>query len=121
MYILRDPVPYWYAHCLLQEIAKAVVSRGHSVDPRSSSGETPLLGAVKKQHLEMATQLLDAGADANAERHTKISSIHIAAGRQQLPMLELLLSRGANIEASNNDGQLIDVDSQQHPSSGCVL
>lgn len=58
----------------------------------------PAIGGGEADHLEIARLLLDAGADPNAHKRGQ-TALHWAARGGQMEMAELLISRGARIDA----------------------
>lgn len=58
----------------------------------------PAIGGGEAEHLEIARLLLDAGADPNAHRRGQ-AALHWAARGGQMEMAELLLARGAEVDA----------------------
>jgi ankyrin repeat protein len=58
----------------------------------------PAIGGGTADHLEIAKLLLDAGADPNAGKRGQIA-LHWAARGGQMEMAELLIARGANVNA----------------------
>jgi ankyrin repeat protein len=82
----------------------------HRADPRalSSNGEgnTPLHSALAgRGDPRIVTQLLAAGADVNALAAGDYTPLHIAAFRDDVATLEMLLARGANAQARTRDGR----------------
>ena len=71
------------------------LSRGISIDARSSEGATPLMLVVQERNLTKATFLLDHGADVNATDLRGFTALHRAAELGELTMVRLLLDRGA--------------------------
>src|SRR5262245_50833651 len=53
------------------ETLKRQIAPGNSLDGANTSGETPLLLAVKNNHLSTAVLLIDAGANINAQASNK--------------------------------------------------
>lgn len=51
--------------------------------------------------MDIATSLLEYGADANAVTRQGIASVHLAAQEGHVDMVSLLLSRNANVNLSN--------------------
>ena len=51
--------------------------------------------------MDIATTLLEYGADANAVTRQGIASVHLAAQEGHVDMVSLLLSRNANVNLSN--------------------
>lgn len=62
------------------------------------------MNEFKKSHFEVATYLIKRGADVNACRTTGFTALHIAAGRGDCNMANLLLQNHADIEASHCSG-----------------
>lgn len=58
----------------------------------------PAIGGGEADHLEIARLLLDAGADPNAHKRGQ-TALHWVARGGQMEMAELLLSRGARVDA----------------------
>ncbi len=78
------------------------------VGARDSDGSTPLHCAAWKGHAEIATLLLDSGADVNAKNkndHWGDTPLHAAAHGNQRAVAEVLLARGADIHAINTFGR----------------
>lgn len=51
--------------------------------------------------MDIATTLLEYGADANAVTRQGIASVHLAAQEGHVDMVSLLLGRNANVNLSN--------------------
>jgi hypothetical protein len=66
--------------------------------------ESLLYNACRDGNLELATFLLDHGANTNAKRTGDADPLFPAVGRGRFDIAELLLSRGANIEPQNSAG-----------------
>jgi len=85
---------------------KHLIERGRNVNSRDvfNSGATPLIAAVKSNNLGIALYLLDQGANVHAdvEGHT---SLHSAAKRGFAQISNLLIKRGAKVDAENLYGQ----------------
>jgi ankyrin repeat protein len=67
-------------------------------EPRSDEIDNvpPLIGAAWQSQDEIATRLLDAGADPNLVSDEAFSAVYAAAVRGDRAMVELLLARGAS-------------------------
>lgn len=78
------------------------------VHARDTDGSTPLHLCAWKGHPELATLLLDAGADIqaiNQNDHWGDTPLHAAAHGNQRAVVEILIARGANLEAKNPGGR----------------
>ena len=53
------------------------------------------MNAVQADRLEQVALLLDRGADVNAKDHRGFTALHRAAELGKMPILDLLLERGA--------------------------
>jgi hypothetical protein len=94
------------------DAVQALLERGHPVTPPIAAAfgrptelppeEVPLAFtlAVINEQLEAARAALDAGADVNAylELHAHATALHQAALQDDVPMVELLLARGARTD-----------------------
>jgi len=75
---------------------------------RDAEDSTPLHHAAWKGHTEVATLLLEAGADVNAQNqntHYGGTPLHAAAHGNQKAVAELLLARGADLHATSCNGR----------------
>ena len=75
---------------------------------RDKDGSTPLHCAAWNGHVEVATILLDAGADINDHNrngHWGTTALHAAAHGDQKQIAALLIARGADLRAKNLNGR----------------
>ncbi len=91
-------------------LAERVLPQVHAdralLTAQNSDGWTPLHLAAFFGHPELATALLDAGADVNARSSNamKNTPLHAAAAGGQAGLVELLLKRGADPNATQEGG-----------------
>jgi ankyrin repeat protein len=75
---------------------------------RDAEDSTPLHHAAWKGHAEVATLLLDTGADVNAQNqntHYGGTPLHAAAHGNQKSVAEILIARGADLNATSCNGR----------------
>lgn len=93
-----------------KKVAEFLFEKGADVNARSKNGSTALLFAVIRQDAEMARWLIGKGADVRVIMtdggDAKVSLVQFAAfgGRESLPVLETLLSAGADPNAGADSG-----------------
>ena len=83
----------------------SLLALGADVNWKGPEGDTPLLAAVRKGHLDTASLLLAYGADANIIGGDGLMPIHVAAKRGDYNTLNLLLEVNADTSARSSDGQ----------------
>jgi hypothetical protein len=82
-----------------REITALLIRSGASVNLLAGDrGGTALVDAALGKHTDMAGDLLEAGADANARSKDGQSALIIAVGLNDEPTVELLLKSGANVD-----------------------
>lgn len=94
----------FFAH---PELVTWLVRQGAPVDAIAANPTLvrPLHSAVAAGSLRTASELLDAGADPNAEQRGGWTPLHAAAKRGDLELVELLLQRGASADRTSADGR----------------
>ena len=73
-----------------------LMSKGAKLDVRDKEGSTPLHYAAVNGHKEAEASLLDYGADVNALSVNVGTPLMIAILKNCLPVIDLLLLRGAD-------------------------
>lgn len=76
-----------------------------AVNEPSRDGMTALLWAAQANNLQMARQLLDAGADANLANRYGITPLWLAATNRSPELVALLLAKGAQASATLPHGE----------------
>lgn len=64
------------------------------------NGYTPLHIAAKKNQMQIATTLLDYGAETNILTKQGVTPLHLAAQEGHTDMVTLLLEKGSNIHVA---------------------
>ena len=80
------------------EIVQFLLSNGAEVDAVDSDNVTPLLHAASRGHVpvDVVEALLDRGANINHQNNDKITPLHYAALGNLLPVVKILINRGAD-------------------------
>lgn len=101
------------------EIAEAIVKRAVSLNTKTDrTRSTPLHLAVANNLIDMATLLLDGGADVNAKDYTADTPLHLAASKGYVELVHKLIAAGANVNAIDDHGKTPLVYATQHGFSG---
>ncbi|HEX8997432.1 MAG TPA: ankyrin repeat domain-containing protein [Ktedonobacterales bacterium] len=89
------------------ETARLLLEHGADANAVSQNAMrvAPLHSAVAAQRLDIAEDLLRAGAQVNAAQADDFTPLHQAAQNGQVAMIELLLAHGADLHARKSDGQ----------------
>lgn len=88
------------------EVVSLLVDRRANVEHRAKTGLTPLMEAASGGYAEVGKVLLDKGSDPNAPPvpSSRDTALTIAADKGHLRFCELILSRGAIVDARNKKG-----------------
>merc|ERR1712228_109573 len=126
------------------EVVSLLLDRKANVEHRAKTGLTPLMEAASGGYTEVGRVLLDKGADVNAAPvpSPRDTALTIAADKGHYRFVELLLSRGAQVDVRNKKGnsslwlaangghldvvQLLysagaDIDSQDNRKVSCLM
>ena len=106
------------------ELVKLLVKKGAQVNDDENP---PLCKAAWRGNMVIATLLLDSGADVNGNLPAGKIPLLLSVDSRNPKMVELLLARGATINASDEEGRTalfkaaFNVGSELHPTSGEIL
>jgi len=126
------------------EVVSLLLDRKANVEHRAKTGLTPLMEAASGGYVDVGRVLLDKNADVNAPPvpSSRDTALTIAADKGHYRFVELLLSRGAQVDVRNKKGnsslwlaangghidvvQLLysagaDIDSQDNRKVSCLM
>merc|ERR1712141_804094 len=126
------------------EVVSLLLDRKANVEHRAKTGLTPLMEAASGGYVDVGRVLLDKNADVNAPPvpSSRDTALTIAADKGHYRFVELLLSRGAQVDVRNKKGnsslwlaangghldvvQLLhsagaDIDSQDNRKLSCLM
>ncbi|MBX9588971.1 MAG: ankyrin repeat domain-containing protein [Hyphomonadaceae bacterium] len=83
---------------------RRLIATGAPLDPVNEAKETPLLLAVKNDHLAAATLLIEAGSNINAQAANKDSPWLLAGSRGRTEMLRHMIPKGPDFSLRNRFG-----------------
>lgn len=83
---------------------KTLVRQGAALERKNACGHTPLDQAVSYGDINVVTFLLEAGAKVNAQS-TNGSALHMACAYRRVQIAKLLLAKGANPTALDQEGR----------------
>ncbi|UKZ94710.1 uncharacterized protein TrAFT101_009563 [Trichoderma asperellum] len=90
----------------IREHVRVLIGLGADVNTADSNGSTPLHSAAQLRGFAgIVHELLQAGARIDQKDENGRTPLHLAAKSKCLDNIELLVSRGANIEAVDADGK----------------
>ncbi len=87
------------------EVLKMIAEQPASLNTPEADGSTALLWAAHLNDLELAQQLLRAGANPNVQNKLKSTPLAEAAFNANAEMIRALLDAGANPDTAGPDGQ----------------
>lgn len=84
-------------------VVSELIAAGADIDQQNEYGHTPLIIAANYGYEELATLLVSKGADVNIQGQDGGTALLAAASNSQ-PLVELLLSHGADVDARMANG-----------------
>lgn len=88
------------------EICELFLKAGMDINERDSAGTPFLCSAARNGKLDMIQWLLENGADIDAVSYDRgYSAVMDAVWKSNLPIVELLVNKGANLNFISRDGQ----------------
>ena len=92
-----------------KEFVELLISAGADVNAKNNDGDTPLHFAASRDYKKVQ-MLLSAGADVNAKDKNGDTPLHRAAKNDHKEIAELLIAKGANVNARNERGGKTPLD-----------
>lgn len=86
---------------------KTAIRDGADVNYRDRNGETALMHATYKGHVEILKELIKARANVNIENRFGATAIFIAAQYKQLEKVKELIKAGANVNHHDRNGTTV--------------
>ena len=100
----KEPI-FYAVDCNNQELVHFLLEKDGTVATRCNDKRTPLHDCAERGFIDIASDLLDHGADVNAQNWNNVTPLHLAACYGRFDMLELLVDRGAALDAQDDDGR----------------
>ncbi|XP_069677201.1 poly [ADP-ribose] polymerase tankyrase-1-like [Periplaneta americana] len=86
--------------------AMFLIEKGANVNvKKSSTGRTALMEAAERGYVEMVKLLLNNGSDVTLTDKNGNTAMHYAAKGRDKHIVQMLVLKGANLEAENSDGE----------------
>jgi len=88
-------------------LAELLLKAGADINLQILNGETPLARAIKfdpRYLMKNINKLIELGADVNLSNNDKKSPLHLAAEKNNLPLVQKLLNAGAKVNHQSLDG-----------------
>lgn len=87
-----------------KEAVFALLETKININARNNWGDTPLLAAVDKDYdTEVVAKMIQSNSDINVRNNSGNTPLHLAVRNDNRETIELLLQKGANIHAVNNE------------------
>lgn len=86
------------------EQLKKEIAKGYDIDATKSEGMTMLHFAVDRGYIDIASYLIECGANINARDHCEQTPIMLAVICEHKDIVELLVRKGADLSLKNNEG-----------------
>ncbi len=106
------------------EVVEFLIRAGAWVNSASKNKlqASPLNTAAARGYVDIAYQLLEAGADPNSKQLGDTTPLHSAASNGHVDMIRVLLNYGANLQARNKDGKTpLDLATERGHEAAAIL
>jgi hypothetical protein len=95
---------YFASEGMTESVNRMLLMKGIEIESKDIFGNTPLILAALKGHIEICKLLLDHGAKIESKGNVDATPLFGACQEGHLSVISLLIARGADIEASNMYG-----------------
>jgi len=104
---LRNPLHWAVVEGVSLDLAKRLRSEVH-IDTRDCNRRTALMLSVKENRFDLASFLLDQGAQIDLQDDLGNTALHLAGAVEQKAIAQLLIAHGADVTLRNNAGVAAD-------------
>ncbi len=108
---------------LFNQRAKLLLTKTEKIDqrfPKNEDNTTLLMHAIKHGNNEMATALINEGANIHIQNDLGLDALKIAIQQKNQEMVELLLDKGASIYAKDKQGKTALHHAAANPNISCA-
>jgi predicted nucleotide-binding protein len=95
---------YFAGMGMIESVNRMLLIKGIEIESKDKNGNTPLMNAALRGHVEICKLLLDHGAKIESKDDDGFTPLHFACHNGHLSVISLLIDRGADVEASDIDG-----------------
>jgi ankyrin repeat protein len=101
------------------DAVKRLVEYGAAIEAKEpDQHQTALMWAAAEHHLNVVQALIDAHADPKAHSKQGFTAMHFAAREGDLPMIQLLLAAGVNVNILSQADEAAGADAKRAPATG---
>lgn len=87
-----------------REAMERHIREGHKVDEPNAAGLSALHVSIKLSDTQMASYLLECGADINFQDNNGNTPLILAVKKKDLDLVTFVVMRGADVNLANNEG-----------------
>jgi hypothetical protein len=95
---------YFAGMGMIESVKRMLLIKGIEIESKDMFGNTPLMNAALRGHVEICKLLLDHGAKIESKGNLGHTPLLIACEEGHLSVVSFLIDKGADVEASNNHG-----------------
>lgn len=87
-----------------KSVVEALINHGANVNQKTTSGDAPLLNAVRAKNIEVVELLINSGADINYKNPSGMTALEFAFQNQSREIQALLVGKGAIVTGESELG-----------------